>query len=157
MTGFVEDMKALDLQPHARVITVRTVRAPRHVAHRLGLAPDSPVTLVERVRLAEQQPVSFDITYLPIEIGERVASEDLAVYPIFELLESKYSIPLGEADYRIEAVNAGRRIARYLDIRPNDAILRIERTTFAQSGDPIDYEELHYRGDRIRYRLRLKR
>lgn len=157
LTGFVEDMRALNLRPHARVVTAKPVRASQLVAERLDIARGSEVMLIERVRLANDEPISFDITYLPIEIGLRVVQENLAVYPIFELLESKYGIALGEADYAVEAAAAPRRIANLLGIRSNDAILLINRTTFAKSGEAIDFEQLHYRGDRVRYRLRLMR
>jgi GntR family transcriptional regulator len=157
LTGFVEDMAALNRQADARVITTRRVRASAVVAERLSLAPGEHVMLIERVRLADGEALSFDVTYLPLEIGARVAEENLAVYPIFELLEDKYGIALGEAEYVMEASTASRRVAQLLDVRTNDPILLIVRTTYAATGAPIDYEQLHYRGDRVRYRLLLKR
>jgi GntR family transcriptional regulator len=157
LTGFVEDMRALQLKPTAEVVTRREVQADDVVADRLALSPGETVMLIERVRLANGEPLSFDVTYLPLEIGRRLAKENLVVYPIFELLEAKYGIALGEADYRIEAANASARIARHLKLKRNDALLLIERTTYAAAGMPVDYERLHYRGDRVRYRLRLNR
>jgi GntR family transcriptional regulator len=157
LTGFVEDMRALQLEPRAVVVSKKAMTAPVRVAERLRLPPDSTVMLIERIRLANEQPISFDVTYLPIDIGRRIAAENLEVYPIFELLETKYDIGLGEADYRIEAAKASRRISNLLRIKPNDAILLIERTTYSSLGVPIDFEELHYRGDRVRYLLRLQR
>jgi GntR family transcriptional regulator len=157
LTGFVEDMKALNLVPDARVVTKKRAVARGRVAERLDLEPGAPVVLVERVRLANGQPLSFDVTYLPIHIGDRVIQENLELYPIFEILEDKYGIKLGEADYRIEAANASPRVARHLAGKANDPLLLIERTTFASTGEPIDFEILHYRGDRVRYHLVLKR
>jgi GntR family transcriptional regulator len=157
LTGFVEDMRALRLEPTAEVVTRREVQADNLVAERLALQPGEQVMLIERIRLANGEPLSFDVTYLPLEIGRQLAQENLVVYPIFELLEAKHGIALGEADYRIEAANASARIARYLKLKTNDALLLIERTTYAADGTPIDYEQLHYRGDRVRYRLKLNR
>jgi GntR family transcriptional regulator len=157
LTGFVEDMNALNLRATARVIMTRETTSDTHVSSRLQVPEGSKVMQIERVRLAEGQPLSFDVTFLPLEIGEKVVSDNLQVYPIFELLETKYGIALGESDYRITARNANARIARHLNMRAGGPILHIERTTLAKSGKPIDHEELHYRGDRIRYLLRLKR
>ena len=157
LTGFVEDMRALQLEPTAEVITRREVPATGRVAERLALPEGTQVMLIERVRLANGQPISFDITYLPLKIGVPLAREDLVMYPIFELLEEKYGIALGHADYRVEAVNASPRVARYLKIKSNDAVLLIERISYSSTGEALDYEELHYRGDRMRYHLRLQR
>ena len=157
LTGFVEDMRALQLEPTAEVITRREVAATGRVAEQLALPEGTTVMLIERVRLANGQPLSFDVTYLPLSIGIPLAREDLVIYPIFELLEEKYGIALGHADYWVEAANASSRVARHLKIKPNDAVLLIERITYSSTGEALDYEELHYRGDRVRYRLSLQR
>ena len=44
-----------------------------------------------------------------------------------------------------------------LEIERGAAVLAIERTTYSASGDAVDFEQMFYRGDRIRYSLRLKR
>jgi GntR family transcriptional regulator len=157
LTGFVEDMKALNRRARAVVVSRRRVPAAALVAQQLGLPPDAQVVRIERIRLANDTPISFDVTYLPTIVGDRIARENLVVDPIFELLESKYGIALGGADCQIEAANAERQIARHLQIPVNAAILRVQRTTFAATGEPVDHEVLHYRGDRLRYRLHLNR
>jgi GntR family transcriptional regulator len=101
--------------------------------------------------------VSFDETYLPLEIGEKIMANDLEVEPIFTLLEEKYDMPLVEADYRLEAVYADDIVARALRVAPGSPIFLIERTSYCTGRRPIDYERLHYRGDQIRFVTRLVR
>ena len=72
---------------------------------------------IQRVRLADDTPLSFDETYLPRAIGEKIMEDDLETEPIFSLLEQKYNKPLVEAEYRLEAVAADAMIARELGIR----------------------------------------
>jgi GntR family transcriptional regulator len=157
LTGFVEDMLALGRQATARVVDIREVAADDVVGERLGVAAGATVVRLERVRLADGEPLSLDVTYLPLEIGRQIATEDLAVHPIFSLLEDRYGIALGFADYRIEAAIADRYVARQLGIASGDPVLLIDRTTYANGGMPLDYEHLYYRGDRVRYRVRLYR
>lgn len=157
LTGFVEDMLALGIEASARVLSIEELRADKLVAGQLGLNPGDRVIKIVRIRLANQEPLSYDVSFLPYEIGAKLAQEDLVVYPIFTLLEDKYGVPLGEADYRIEASLADRKIAEALGIRKGAAMLSIERTTYSASGVAMDFEQLFYRGDRIRYTMRLKR
>ncbi len=157
LTGFVEDMDALQLRATAKVVRITRVPADAEVAARLRLDSGTSVTYLERVRLANEEPLSFDVTYLPEDIGERVETENLEVNPVFSLLEDKYGISLGEADYAIEASQASRVVGGHLGVKPGSPILLIERTTYSAAGRPIDYEKLHYRGDRLRYRMKLKR
>lgn len=157
LTGFVEDMLSLGLRPAARVLSVTEVGASGAVASRLNLAEGEPVIRIERIRLADSEPISFDLTFLPAHVGRKVAVENLDLYPIFSLLEDKLGINLEKAEYGLEARAADRRTARALGMRPGGPILVIERTVFEQHERPIDYELLHYRGDRLRYMVRLNR
>jgi GntR family transcriptional regulator len=157
LTGFVEDMQALGRNPTARLIDRQVVAADKTVAHQLALPAGSLVVRIQRVRLADGEPVSFDETYLPREIGEKVLTNDLEVEPIFALLEQKYDMPLVEAEYRLEAVTAEAPVAQALGIQTGSPLFRIERTSYCAGSRPVDYEKLYYRGDRIRFVTRLAR
>jgi GntR family transcriptional regulator len=157
LTGFVEDMIALGMRATARVVSVERVPADATVAQYLEVPQGRQVLRIERVRLGNDEPLSFDVTYLPPALGERVAREDLSVHPIFTLLEDKYGIPLGYADYRIHAATADAHVARQLEIARGAPVLVIERMAYSDNGTPLDCERLHYRGDRISYRMRLLR
>ncbi|HEV8307224.1 MAG TPA: GntR family transcriptional regulator [Methylomirabilota bacterium] len=157
LTGFVEDMEALELTPTAKVIKVASASANLEVAQQLRLPAGTRVVHIQRVRIANGEPISFDDTYLPTDIGEQIAQENLVVDPIFMLLERKYGIQLSEAEYRIEASTANVAIARHLGVRTGTPMFLIKRTTCALDGRPIDYERLYYRGDRVCYRMRLQR
>jgi GntR family transcriptional regulator len=101
--------------------------------------------------------MSFDETYLPREIGEKVAANDLEAEPVFALLEDKYGTPLVEAEYKLEAAAAGPVAAEALQVPAGSPIFLIERTSYSTGNRPVDYERLHYRGDVIRFVTRLVR
>jgi GntR family transcriptional regulator len=157
LSGFVEDMEALGHRATARVISTQTLAAGADVARHLALPTGAQVVRIERVRLANGVPLSFDETYLPQAIGEQIITNDLATQPIFSLLEQKYEIPLHEADYRLEAISATERVAAALAITAGSAIFLIERTSYGARRQPVDYEKLHYRGDLVRFATTLRR
>jgi len=157
LSGFVEDMQALGRTPTARLLDKRVVAADSTVAARLGLAKGARVYRLERVRLADGVPVSFDETYLPYEIGRKVVKHDLRAEPIFTLLEEKYGLPLTEAEYALESVACDAHVAQGLAIAAGSPVFRIERTSYSLNNQPVDYERLYYRGDLIRFVTRLAR
>ena len=157
LTGFVEDMAAHGRRASARVLSKEVVAADSLVARQLGISKGTYVMRIERVRLADSVPMSFDETYLPLDIGKRIVRSDLRITPIFTLLEEEYRIPLAEAQYVLEAAAASPRTAEALGIAERSPILRIERTSFTEMGQPIDYEILSYRADLIRFVTRLAR
>ena len=157
LTGFVEDMVELGLRPSAQVLEKVVVPATEEVAGKLDLEPGAEVFRIKRIRSAEDVPISLDETYLPLAIGQRVAEEDLEIYPIFSLLEEKYKILLSEAEYRLGAVLIDPVMAEPLGMEPRDPILLIERTSYSTDHRPVDYEKLYYRGDKIGFSMRMQR
>jgi GntR family transcriptional regulator len=157
LTGFVEDMQALGREPSARVLDRRLVAASETVARQLSLQRGATVARIQRVRLADGTPLSFDETYLPQELGEKIMADDLENQPIFSLLEQKYATPLLEAEYRLAAVASHGTVARALGMEAGSPIFLIERTSFSANRRPVDYERLYYRGDHIRFVTRLTR
>ena len=157
LTGFAEDMVVLGLHPTSRLLDKRIVNADEQIARALQIAPGTQVYRIERIRLADGIPMSFDETYLPLEIGEKVVSNNLDAEPIFDLLENKYALPLVEASYQLEAVTADKHVAQALNIAIGAPIFLIERTSYSTGEQPVDYEKLYYRGDSIRFATRLTR
>ncbi|MGB3699406.1 MAG: GntR family transcriptional regulator [Gordonia sp. (in: high G+C Gram-positive bacteria)] len=157
LTGFVEDMDSHGVPSRAEVVTIEEIVAPAEVREALQLPLGVRVTHIERVRLAVGQPVSFDDTYLPLELGRLIAQDDLENEQIFTLLETRHGTPLLEATYALQADTADAAMAEALGIAPGDAVLRIERTSFTVGQRPVDYEILHYRGDAITFTARLPR
>jgi GntR family transcriptional regulator len=157
LTGFVEDMDALGHAATARLLDRIVVAADADVAEHLAIAVGTRVMRIRRIRLANGVGMSLDVTYLPLEIGEKIITHDLEAEPIFTLLEQRYDIALVDADYELEAVCADHDVAAALGIEAGSPIFLIERTSYSIGDRAVDYEKLHYRGDLIRFRTRLAR
>jgi GntR family transcriptional regulator len=157
LSGFVEDMNAAGRKTSARVLSQGVVSATARIAERLQLGRGARVMRIERVRLADGLPVSFDQTYLPLALGLKIVSNDLRMHPIFTLLEEEYGVPLLEADYALEAVAASKVVAEALAVTAGTPIFQIERTSRTADYEPIDYEVLSYRGDLVRFVTKLYR
>jgi GntR family transcriptional regulator len=157
LTGFVEDMSATGRRASARVVSQGIVAASTRVAERLQVTKGTKVMQIKRVRLADGVPISFDETYLPLSLGNRIVKNDLRLHPIFTLLEEEYGVPLVQADYELEAVIATKAVADALQIKAGSPVFQIERTSMTTGNQPVDYEVLSYRGDLVRFTTKLLR
>jgi GntR family transcriptional regulator len=157
LQGFGEAMRQMGYETFSRVIGIKAVAASPQVAEKLGLGPRARVTELKRVRFLNREPISLDISYLPLAIGERLAKEDLAVRDVFLILENDYGLSLGHADLQIGSTLADEPLARQLRVEEGSPVLFIERLTCAADGRPIDYEHLYYRGDAFQYKVRVDR
>lgn len=157
LQGFAEAMGALGHETFNKLVSLHTLPASPQVVEKLQLAAGTPVTEIRRVRYLDRQPVSLDITWLPVHLGERLANEDLATRDIFLILENDYGLPLGHADLAIDATLADAPLAGLLGIRAGAPVLRVDRLTHSKDGTPLDYEHLYCRADNFQYRLRIHR
>lgn len=87
------------------------------MARQLLLQPGAAVARIQRVRQDDGIPLSFDETYLPQELGEKIMADDLETQPIFALLEQKYATALIEAEYWLAAVASHGTVARALPMQ----------------------------------------
>ena len=160
LQGFGEAMGPSGYETYSQVLSARNVPASALVANRLQLQAGEPVYEIQRLRYLNREPISVDVSYFPLSIGERLAQEDLATRDIFVILENDLGHHLTHADVQIEAISADESLARHLRIAEASPLLRIERLTHCEAGEhkrPVDFEFLYYRGDAFQYRLRIDR
>ncbi|PKO87478.1 MAG: GntR family transcriptional regulator [Betaproteobacteria bacterium HGW-Betaproteobacteria-10] len=157
LQGFAEAMSSLGLETYNRLVSLVTVSADETTAARLQVPEGSPLMEIRRVRYADRQPVSLDVTYVRRDLGQRLAREDLASRDIFVIIENDYAMALGHADLSMNAIAADSALAALLDVPLGAPLLRMERLTWTKSGQPIDFEYLYYRGDSFRYQVRAER
>jgi GntR family transcriptional regulator len=157
LEGFSEAMSRQGYTIRNKVISFKPIPASPLVAQQLGLAENAPVIEIKRIRYLDREPVSLEITYLPEELGTRLAGEDLANRDIFLILEHDYGIPLGHADLQIGALVADEALALALQVMEGTALLKLQRLTHTAEGKPLDFEFLYFRGDAFQYQLRVAR
>ena len=157
LQGFGEAMASMGYETYSQVVSIKTLPAGRIVGPKLRVKEQEQITELRRLRYLNREPISFDVTYVPKAIGDRLAQEDLAHRDIFLILENEYGLSLGQAEMQIEAMLADEPLAGLLKIEEGSPVLRIERLTFTADEKPLDYEHLYYRGDAFQYRLRIER
>jgi len=156
LQGFGEAMSPSGYETFNQVLSTRRTAASEIVANRLQLDIGTPVFEIKRLRYLNREPISVDVSYFAVPLGERLAQEDLATRDIFLILENDYGLHLTHADVQIEAISADESLARQLRMAEASPLLRIERLTHADD-KPVDFEFLYYRGDAFQYRLRIDR
>ncbi len=157
LQGFAEQMGAHGYEVRNRLLALAEVPADQKVASRLGVQKGTPVVEIRRLRLLDREPVSIELTWLPLDIGRQVARADLAVRDIFVILENDCERPLGQADLALDAVAADAELAARLKVPEGAPLLRVERLTHDKGGQPLDYEFLYFRGDTFQYRFQVGR
>jgi GntR family transcriptional regulator len=157
LEGFGEAMAAAGHETHSQVLGHRVLHPGCHVAARLALDDKAEVMEIRRIRYLNRDPISLDVTYVPVELGRRLVKEDLPSRDVFLILEQDYGFRLDRAELRIDATLADATLAEALAVPEGSPVLRIERLTIAIPERPIDFEFLYYRGDAFQYFMMVGR
>jgi GntR family transcriptional regulator len=157
LTGFTEDMRAREQRPGARVLEAGMWAADEVTAERLRIKLGQPVYRLRRLRLADTEPLAIETTSICFIGCERLLESDLERDSLYHILAETFDMPPMAAEQEIEAALAGADDAALLEIAPGSPILRTRRLTTTRRGQPIEYAQSVYRGDKYRFYTRLVR
>jgi GntR family transcriptional regulator len=133
----------------SRVLSTALRGASATEAHRLGVKPDTPLVVIQRLRYADGFPLSVDCAHFP---ADRVP--DLLEQPLggslYELLAVRYDLVPSTSTETIEVVSANPREASWLQIPTRTPLLAMTRVASDADGNPFEYSEDLFRADRVR-------
>jgi GntR family transcriptional regulator len=146
--SFTEDMHQRGLTPKTRVLFNGLVPALEDIAERLDIHPGEELARLERLRLANDEPMSIEESYLVHRTFPGVLNEDFALVPLRETLRQKFGIRITRARQVIRTVQSTGEQARLLTIPAKSPLLLIERVSFSEANQPVEFLRIFYRGDR---------
>lgn len=163
LRSFTEDMRARGLRPGSRILALEVREAEPAVAEALELTGDRRVTVLGRLRLADDRPLAIEWVQVPLrvlpDLAERVRAAERAApgaFSLYAVLEAAGFL-LHRAAQTLEATTAGRREAALLQVAEGAPLLLQTRISYTAEGLPVEYVRSWYRGDVYRYELTLVR
>lgn len=156
--SFAHVIRARGMVPAVRVFSCQEMSAPSFACRQLGLPPGSIVTVMERLRLAGDEPVALSRDYVPVNIAPGLGPECLVEESLYRGLEVHYGIQLRGLEEEVEAVMPTAVESRVLQMPADKPLLFRRITTYGTTQSDrtqvraVDYVEIVYRGDRFRLR-----
>lgn len=156
LTSFTGEMRAKGVRPSARVLSFGVVDADTIVASRLGLPLGSRTLRLERLRLADGEPVGIQVASLPVEGLLGLLDTDFATASLYDELERRYGIAIDDAHETFSATLLDGEIAALLEVPAGAPGFAIQRIGLSR-GVLFEYTHSLMRGDRYRVQIRLHR
>jgi GntR family transcriptional regulator len=137
----------------SRVLSTR-ILAPDDMTRRaLRLEEGRLVIDIRRIRLADGIPISLEHAQFPADRFAGLLECSLGG-SLYELLETRFQLAVGEAEEVIEVAHATADEAAVLAVEPAAALLSITRTTVDAGGEPFEFSCDLFRADRTRITVR---
>jgi DNA-binding GntR family transcriptional regulator len=144
-TSLYEDLLRAGRSPTTRVLELRRVPATSDLSGRLQVEPGTEILELERLRFVDAEPIALMTNFLPgrVELDE----PSLVAGSLYQLLRAQ-GVRLVFGRQKIGARPASPREGRLLDVRRGAPLLRMERTTFDETGQPVEYASHLYPAER---------
>jgi GntR family transcriptional regulator len=155
MRSFSQEMANQGRRPGSRLLSLGHQKVGHRIATALSLPEDSWVWVVERLRLADDEPICVSLVYLNLPPQITLTPAELEQESsLWKILEHK-GIQFAYRAENIQAIAAGAREAELLLVEPGAPLLFVEGTVYSDRGDPIEYHQIHNRGDRYNYSVQM--
>ncbi|RJE89225.1 GntR family transcriptional regulator [Paracoccus onubensis] len=152
LTSFTEDMARRGRQVESHWL-MRGLHAPvPEEVMALGLGAGDRVARLERVRSSDGVPLAIERASLPAAILPDPQAIEFSLYGV---LNARGLRPV-RAVQRISATNLGPKDADLLGVGTGVAALRIERVSYLETGQVVEFTRSIYRGDAYDFAVELK-
>lgn len=155
LASFSQDMRRRGLTPSTRSLGIESDQPPAEVAAALRLDKADAAWRVERVRLADGQPIALEQGWYPAALLPDLDRQDLGG-SLYELFRDRYGLAIDAAEQTLWGETADATIARRLDA-PEHTSLLVFRRISTSGGTPLEYVVSRYRGDRYQIHMSLGR
>ncbi|MCO4594055.1 transcriptional regulator, GntR family [Streptococcus infantarius subsp. infantarius] len=150
-TSFTEIVRSQGKTPSSQVVSYQRKPANETEIQQLQLKPSDYVVRMERVRYADNMPLVFEVASIPEKLIREFKREDITEHFFQTLTDNGYEI--GKSQQTIYAKNASERVANYLKVPKNHAVLALTQVSYFKDGRPFEYVHSQYVGDRFEFYL----
>lgn len=153
LASFSEDMRRRGLTPATRALGIALERPSGEVADSLGLGDGGRAWRIDRVRLADGDPIAHEAGWYPETLLPGLDRRDLAG-SLYAVLREDYGLVVDHAEQTLWGETADASYAALLDAPLHTPLLVFRRVSSA-SGRVVEHVVSRYRGDRYQVHMSL--
>lgn len=160
LVTFTEDMLSRGLKPGSKLLKRDVVKPTTEIAEYLQLPENEQVIYLERLLLANEEPICFQRVFLPFKIFVgflAVDEKETETRELCDILNTFVPRPVVWARQTLESVLITGKEAKLLGVQESSPGLLCKRITFDELDNPVEYVEFLYRADRYKFVVNLAR
>lgn len=153
LTSFSEQLQQRGHVPRSRWLQRAIVTPSPEEQLSLGLSPYSKVARLERLRLADDIVMAYEVSVLPQTV---LNDPNLVGNSLYQYLDSIGQSPV-RALQHIRAMNASPELAKQLGAREGQALLYITRIAYLESGEAMELTHSYCHSDHYDFVAEMRR
>ena len=126
---------------------IDVISADKQLADELEIAEGTNVARIQRLQLADEEPVTLMENYVEYEKVPGIEKFQNRFVALYQFLEEKFGLQIDETRDRISAKQATFMEAQVLKTEPKEALLVIHRVTYFQNR-PVSVDHVRITGNK---------
>ncbi len=152
--SFTEEMRKLGKTPSTRVLSFKEIAVEDRLAEKMNVQPLDEVYQVVRLRLADDEALMYETSYLPKKIFPYLTKEQLMRAPMYDVFSRDYQVVVTRALEKFSATSLRETEAEYLEVTAQQPAMLIRRFAY-HNEQLIEYTVSVARGDKFDYTVEL--
>lgn len=152
--SFTEEMKKMGKTPTTQVLEFNEVVADERLAMNMNLEPLDEVFQVIRLRLANDEPLMYEVSYLPKKVFPGLTEKDFVERPMYDVFYQDYQVAVTKAIEKFSAISIRDAEAKHLKMVVQQPGMLIKRNAY-HNDTLIEYTISVVRGDKFDYTVEL--
>ncbi len=124
---------------YVKLLIFEKIYVSEKMARKSGIAEDSQVYRIMRLRFAGGEPMSLERTYIRCDLAPSLTEEDVHDKSIYAALRRKYNIYISRSEETLTAVYANGLESELLKLRRSRPLMRYEGRVYDRRERLIEY------------------
>jgi len=147
--SFSEELRQRGFKPSSRTLLQEVNPASKSIAEKFQVDEGADVLQLNRVRLADEQPVAVEYSYINLRLFPGIQQETFESQSLFDVMRHRFGVYPTCAEAEIEARLADNQEAEWLAMSAPQAVLVAHRLTYTEAFEVIEIVDSVYSGDRF--------
>lgn len=153
--SFSEDMRKRGLTPGSNVIQFEKINPSDEVREKLQLSEGEKIYFLNRLRLADNEPIAIEYCYLPEKFFPNITKYNMVNCSLYTIMKEEYNIHFNYMKQSVKAGNLSRNDAEKLLGKSKGVGLFSERMVYNIEEVPVEYTKTIYNADRYSFNMTL--
>ncbi|WP_326717427.1 GntR family transcriptional regulator [Vagococcus jeotgali] len=151
--SFTEQMRSIGKTPESKILEFEILESNRYFSEHLGIHFGEKIYKVKRLRLADDEPMMVERSYLPYKKFPTLTAERLEQKPMYDIFPDDYEQHIKYAEEEFYASLVTQKDSKLIDVPKNSAVLNLTRKTYNQNNEIIEYTLSVAKADQFKYKV----
>ncbi|WP_053220005.1 GntR family transcriptional regulator [Virgibacillus senegalensis] len=137
-------------KPKISLLDIQVIPASEVLSQSLDLSRNEAVQRIERIRLADQEAIQYEVSYIPWSVAPGLTKEH-AETSLYAALQDVFDVHIAKTTEQVEITFADQLICNHLQCEAELPLFYIETTAENKLGKKIEFSRSYFRGDKTNF------